>query len=41
MCARFDETNLIGYAGLVPVVRLAERAGLPALVGRHLLWGRR
>jgi hypothetical protein len=36
MCARFDETNLIGYAGLVPVVRLAERAGLPALVAEHL-----
>ena len=29
----FDEDNLIADAGLVPVVRLAERAGLPELVG--------
>jgi hypothetical protein len=36
MRARFDEANLIGYAGLVPLVRLAERAGLPALVAAHL-----
>ncbi|NKZ03135.1 IS1380 family transposase [Actinomadura latina] len=28
----FDEDNLIADAGLVPVVRLAERAGLPDLV---------
>ena len=28
----FDEDNLIADAGLVPVVRLAERAGLPELV---------
>ena len=28
----FDEDNLIADAGLVPVVRLAERAGLPGLV---------
>ncbi len=28
----FDEPNLIADAGLVPVVRLAERAGLPGLV---------
>lgn len=27
----FDETNLIADAGLVSVVRLAERAGLPEL----------
>ncbi|MFJ1708505.1 transposase [Kitasatospora sp. NPDC088346] len=32
----FDEPNLIADAGLVPLVRLAERAGLPALVGDRL-----
>ena len=32
----FDEPNLIADAGLVPLVRLAERAGLPALVGNRL-----
>ncbi|KJK54778.1 hypothetical protein [Saccharothrix sp. ST-888] len=32
----FDEPNLIAGAGLVPLVRLAERAGLPALVGDRL-----
>ncbi|WP_285565927.1 hypothetical protein [Actinoallomurus iriomotensis] len=31
MAAVFDEPNLIADAGLVPVVRLAERAGLPGL----------
>ncbi|MFF4760457.1 IS1380 family transposase, partial [Streptomyces sp. NPDC001292] len=31
--AVFDEPNLVADAGLVPVVRLAERAGLPRLVG--------
>jgi hypothetical protein len=36
MCARFEDTNLIGYAGLVPLIRLAEQAGLPALVSTHL-----
>jgi hypothetical protein len=30
--ATFDETNLISSAGLVPVMRLARRAGLGALV---------
>ena len=34
--ASFDDDHLIGYAGLVPLVRLAERAGLPALVSAHL-----
>ncbi len=29
----FDDPNLIAYGGLEPVVRLAERCGLPALVG--------
>jgi Transposase DDE domain group 1 len=28
----FDETNLVSFAGLVPVMALAERAGLSALV---------
>lgn len=28
----FDDANLVADAGLVPVVRLAERAGLPHLV---------
>ncbi|MDH6580806.1 hypothetical protein P3T29_006500, partial [Kitasatospora sp. MAP5-34] len=32
----FDEPNLLADAGLVPLVRLAERAGLPALVGDRL-----
>jgi hypothetical protein len=32
----FDEPNLIADAGLVPLVRLAERVGLPALVGDRL-----
>lgn len=30
--AAFDDANLIADAGLVPLVRLAERAGLPELV---------
>jgi hypothetical protein len=29
--ARFDDPNVIKYGGLVPLVRLAERCGLPAL----------
>ncbi len=32
----FDEPNLIADAGLVPLVRVAERVGLPALVGDRL-----
>ena len=32
----FDEPNLIGDAGLVPVVALAEQVGLPELVLEHL-----
>jgi hypothetical protein len=32
----FDDRNLVSCAGLVPVVALAERAGLGDLVGRHL-----
>ena len=30
----FDDLNLIGATGLVPVSRLAERAGLHGLLGR-------
>ncbi|WP_051835984.1 hypothetical protein [Streptomyces sp. NRRL WC-3549] len=30
--ARFDDSNLIAYGGLAPLVRLAERCGLPGLV---------
>ncbi len=36
--ARFDDPNLIGFAGLVPVVRLAERCGLPELAAGLLRW---
>lgn len=32
----FDEPNLIADAGLVPVVALAERIGLPDLVAEHV-----
>ena len=34
--AVFDDPNLIGHAGLVPVLQLAQRAGLHDLVGAHL-----
>jgi len=34
--AVFDDPNLIGSAGLVPVMRLAERAGLHDLLGQQL-----
>ena len=34
--AVFDDPNLIGSAGLVPVMRLAERAGLHDLLGQRL-----
>jgi len=34
--ASFDEPNLIASAGLVPMMRLARRAGLPGLVARTL-----
>jgi len=33
LSAEFDDPNLLGVAGLVPVVALAERAGLPQLIG--------
>ena len=32
----FDDPNLIGSAGLVPVMRLGEKAGLHDLLGQHL-----
>ncbi len=34
--AVFDDANLVGYGGLEPVVRLAERCGLPDLVSGHV-----
>ncbi|AXH97379.1 hypothetical protein [Ornithinimicrobium avium] len=34
--AVFDDPNLIGTAGLVPVMALAEKAGLPDLVSEHV-----
>jgi len=34
--ASFDDPNLVSQAGLVPVMALAERAGLPALVAEHV-----
>jgi hypothetical protein len=34
--AAFDDSNLIASAGLVPLVALAEAAGLPALVAAHV-----
>jgi len=34
--ARFDDQDLVSCAGLVPVMRLAERAGLPDLVAQHV-----
>jgi Transposase DDE domain group 1 len=34
--ARFDDPNLVSRAGLVPVMALAQRAGLPALAGEHV-----
>ncbi len=34
--AKFDETNLIAHAGLVPVMALARRGGLAARVATGL-----
>ena len=36
VAARFDDPNLVSCAGLAPVLRLAERAGLHRLVGEHV-----
>ena len=37
--ASFDDPNLVSRAGLVPVMALAERAGLAALVREHVSVG--
>ncbi|MDH6580512.1 hypothetical protein [Kitasatospora sp. MAP5-34] len=34
--AAFDESNPVADAGLVPLLRLAERAGLPGMVAERL-----
>ncbi|SEH03096.1 hypothetical protein SAMN05444920_132105, partial [Nonomuraea solani] len=34
--AIFDEEHLISYSGLAPALRLAERAGLERLTGKHV-----
>jgi hypothetical protein len=34
--AAFDEPNLVSHGGLVPVMALAERAGLPELLAEHV-----
>ena len=34
--AVFDDPNLVSCGGLAPVVALAQRCGLAALVGAHL-----
>src|SRR5947207_6191154 len=34
--ASFDDPHLVSHAGLVPVMALAERAGLADLVGEHV-----
>lgn len=36
VAASFDDPNLVSAAGLVPVMKLAERAGLTALAKQHL-----
>ena len=38
--ATFDDPNLVSRAGLVPVMALAQRAGLPDLVAEHVRIGR-
>ncbi len=39
--ATFDDPNLVSRAGLVPVMALAQRAGLTALAGEHVQIARR
>src|ERR1700682_4231002 len=34
--ARFDDPNLVSYAGLVPIMALAEQSGLLELADEHL-----
>jgi len=36
MRAAFDDPNLVSHAGLVPVMALAQRAGLGGLVAEHV-----
>ncbi len=36
LSAEFDDINLVSASGLVPVMRLAERAGLTHLADTHL-----
>ena len=38
--ATFDDPHLVSQAGLVPVMALAQRAGLGSLVGEHVRIGR-
>jgi hypothetical protein len=40
-CVTFDDPNLVSRAGLVPVMALAQRAGLGDLAGEHVRIGRR
>lgn len=37
--AVFDEDNIVSHAGLVPLVELAEQAGLSRLLGEHVRFG--
>src|SRR5260370_41365976 len=37
--ASFDDPNLVSHSGLVPVMALAERAGLGDLVAEHVTPG--
>jgi hypothetical protein len=39
--ASFDDPNLVSRAGLVPVMALAQRAGLSELVDEYVRLGRR
>ena len=39
--ASFDDPNLVSHGGLVPVMALAERAGLPGLLAEHVRPGGR
>ena len=41
ICATFDDPNLVSRAGLVPVMALAQRAGLDGLVTEHVRIGHR
>jgi hypothetical protein len=34
--ASFDDPNLVSHAGLMPVMGLAQRAGLGSLVAEHV-----